>query len=333
VTAAFEFPDDRSVFCQNEEFQVSNLSTSYRDITWIIQDTLVIKERELPPLSFSSAGTVKIKLIVSDARGCTDSLTKSITISALPDFTITGDTSICRGNASSLTISPVNAGWSVLWQPAEGMNDPASFSPKIIADSNRYYEATITDANGCKSTKGFLIRVKQAPVISRYPLNDTSIYIGESIELTVESENPTATYTWSPDYKISCTSCNHPIVAPQKDVVYIATVRDECFTFTEEFPVDVIVDFYIEAPDAFSPNGDGNNDVFRLEMKNIGEIKEFRIFNRWGDLVFETTRMDEGWDGTTKGKIQNIDTYAYYIRAITIHGYETEKKGNLMLIR
>jgi len=68
------------------------------------------------------------------------------------------------------------------------------------------------------------------------------------------------------------------------------------FSFTEQFPVEVITDFYIEAPDAFTPNDDGNNDVFMLETKNIKEIKEFRIFNRWETLFSK----QPGWmkDGT-----------------------------------
>jgi gliding motility-associated-like protein len=333
VTAAFALPDDRSVFCQHEEIRISNQSTGYQNVTWIIQDTLVIDETEPAPISFSAAGTMQIKLIVSDAKGCTDSLTKSITIKPLPDFTIMVDTNVCRGNASPLAIYPVEAGWSVLWQPPEGLDDPSSFHPIFTADSTRYYEATVIDTGGCKSTKGILISVKQPPVIFRIPPGDTSIYIGESIELIVNSNDPSASYAWSPDYKISCMSCNRPRVAPEHNVVYTAVVTDECFTRTEEFPVEVIIDFYIEAPDAFSPNGDTYNDVFRLETKNIGEIKEFKIYNRWGNLVFETTRLDEGWDGTANGKIQNIDTYAFYIRAVTIHGYETEKKGNFMLIR
>jgi gliding motility-associated-like protein len=240
---------------------------------------------------------------------------------------------MCRGNVSTLEINPVNAGWSVLWRPSEGLNDPASFAPSLTADSSRFYEATVTDNYGCITTQEIFIRVKQPPVIKRLPLRDTSLYIGESIELMVESSDPSARYTWSPDYNISCTSCNRPTVAPEHDVVYTAAIADECFMRSEEFPVEVIIDFYIEAPDAFSPNGDANNDVFDLKTKNIREIKEFKIYNRWGNLVFETTQMDVGWDGTVKGKIQNIDTYAFYVRAITVHGYETEKKGNFMLIK
>ena len=86
VTAAFDFPDNRTVFCQYEEIQVINQSVGYQDITWIIQDTLIVREPELAPIALSSAGTLQIKLIVSDANGCSDSITKSITIAPLPEF-------------------------------------------------------------------------------------------------------------------------------------------------------------------------------------------------------------------------------------------------------
>jgi gliding motility-associated-like protein len=251
----------------------------------------------------------------------------------LPDFVIKGDALICSGKASSLFIDPANPDWNVLWYPPEGLNDPTSLTPLLTIDSTRYYTALITDENGCQSLRDITIRVEQLPLISRIPLQDTSIFIGESIELSIESDNPAALYSWGPDYRISCMTCNQPIVTPEDNVVYNVTVSDECFTITEQFPVEVIIDFYIETPDAFSPNGDNNNDIFMPETKNIREIKEFKIFNRWGNLVFETTRLDEGWDGTVNGKIQHMDTYAFYIRAVSSHGYETEKRGNFILMK
>jgi gliding motility-associated-like protein len=333
VTADFDFPGDKTSFCLNDELHIINHSGGYQDITWTLYDTFSIEEPSLPPLILFYPGTMQIGLTVRDARGCADSLKKSITIMPLPVFAINGDSAICSGIASSLQIDPANSGWSVLWQPPEGLNNPASLSPSVTIDSTRDYIVAVTDSNGCKATKEITIRVKQPPDIIRLPLQDTAIFIGEKIELSVESDNQTATYSWSPDYHISCRSCNRPIVAPERDIIYTVTIKDECFSVTQQFPIEVIIDFYIEAPDAFSPNSDGNNDIFRLETRNIREIKEFKIFNRWGNLVFETTRLDEGWDGTTNGKAQNIDTYAYYIRAITEHGYETEKKGNFLLLK
>jgi gliding motility-associated-like protein len=333
VKATFTFQDNRSVFCRNEMLQVNNQSVGYQDIIWIINDTMIVEGPDLNPFLLSSAGTMQIKQIVADTRGCSDTLVKSIRIVFPPGFVISGDSVICRGNSSTLQINPVNEGWNVLWQPPDGLNDPFSFTPLVTVDSTRSFTATVTDTNGCVSSQNFLVRVQQPPVISRYPLQDTSIFIGESIELIAGSDNPSATYAWTPDYNISCTNCRQPVVHPEHDVIYTVTIKDQCFTVNEQFPIEVIIDFYIEAPDAFSPNGDNHNDIFRLETKNIQEIKEFNIYNRWGNLVFQTNRTDEGWDGTTNGKPQNIDTYAYYVRAVTNHGYETEKKGTFLLLK
>jgi gliding motility-associated-like protein len=332
VTASFELQDNRTAFCEDELLTITDKSIGYENLRWIVNDTLIVDGTVPAPFIISNPDTIHITGIATDSRGCRDTTEKTIMIVTPPDYSITGDSDICKGNTASLNINPVNPSWSVSWQPVDGIDDTASFSPVIAADTTRYYMAVVTDSNGCASAGTFRISVEQPPGITRSPLQDTSIYLGESIQLYVETDNP-FTYTWSPDYNISCTSCQQPVVAPEHDIVYTVTINDDCFTETEKFGIDVIIDFYIEAPDAFSPNGDRQNDIFMIETRNIREIKEFKIFNRWGDLVFETTRLDEGWDGTVNGNIQNIDTYAYFIRAVSNHGYETVKKGNFMLVK
>lgn len=333
VTAFFDIVDNKTTFCQYDSLVTHNHSSGHRYITWNIDDTLVMRDSVHMALWLSNPGTMTVQMTADDGKGCTESMIQSITIIPSPSFTIGGDTSICKGVSSSLQVIPANTDWGVKWQPPEGLSDPDSFSPAVFPDSTRTYTATVTDANGCSGTRYIQISVMQPPEINRNPLEDTSIFIGEHIELTVQSNNQGAAYSWSPDYHISCRSCNQPTVSPEKDIVYTVTIKDECFSVTEEFPIEVIIDFYIEAPDAFSPNDDGVNDIFSIKTRNIREIKEFKIFNRWGNLVFETTRLDEGWDGTTNGKAQNVDTYVYYIRVITEHGYETAKKGNFVLIK
>ena len=117
-----------------------------------------------------------------------------------------------------------------------------------------------------------------------------------------------------------------------KNVVYTVNVSGTCIGFSEDFTVNVVVNFYLEAPTAFTPNGDGSNDVFKFEQKNIGNI-DLKIFNRWGKIVFSTTDVNEGWDGRVNGQMQNIDTYTYYVKAETIYGYKFEKKGSFLLLK
>ena len=94
----------------------------------------------------------------------------------------------------------------------------------------------------------------------------------------------------------------------------------------------MVVDFYLELPKAFTPNGDGENDLYLIEADHVAEV-DFKIFNRWGNLVFSTQDLSEGWDGRHNGKLQNPDTYSYYISAVSNHGYKFEKKGTFLLLR
>ena len=90
----------------------------------------------------------------------------------------------------------------------------------------------------------------------------------------------------------------------------------------------------VDVPDIFTPNGDGDNDVIYVKGWGIKKLLEFSIYNRWGEKVFTTTDINVGWDGTYKGKRQNMDTYAYYVKVETyIDPQPLTKKGNITLIR
>jgi gliding motility-associated-like protein len=86
-------------------------------------------------------------------------------------------------------------------------------------------------------------------------------------------------------------------------------------------------------PNSFTPNGDGNNDVVYVRGWGIKRLVEFRIINRWGNEVFFTDNLSEGWDGTYNGKLQNIDTYAYIVRVETWEGNFISKKGTITLLK
>jgi gliding motility-associated-like protein len=86
-------------------------------------------------------------------------------------------------------------------------------------------------------------------------------------------------------------------------------------------------------PNAFSPGSTGPNNILRILRKGAAVLNYFRIYNRWGNLVFEATNIDAGWDGTYKGKPQAMDVFVYDIQAVTLDGVLFNKKGNVTLIR
>jgi len=89
----------------------------------------------------------------------------------------------------------------------------------------------------------------------------------------------------------------------------------------------------LEVPNAFSPNGDGNNDIIYAKGWGLKKLIAFKIFNRYGELVFESNDFDKGWDGNYKGKPQNMETYVYTVEAETYSGKVLSRKGNISLLR
>ena len=88
----------------------------------------------------------------------------------------------------------------------------------------------------------------------------------------------------------------------------------------------------VSIPNFFTPNGDGINDIFRPIPVSISSIQYFRIYNRFGNKVFETTDVNIGWDGRFKNNKQNTDTYVYFIKGTTLEGKEMILKGSFLLI-
>ena len=88
----------------------------------------------------------------------------------------------------------------------------------------------------------------------------------------------------------------------------------------------------VDVPHAFSPNGDGENDILYIHGVGIDKVS-LKIYNRWGQVVFETKSMDKGWDGTFKNSGQPTDTYAYVLQATYLDGTTEQKQGNITLLR
>jgi gliding motility-associated-like protein len=332
VKADFAFENSSEKICANEPLNALNNSEYYSSSVWSIDGDIISNLDNLENYDYSNPGNHTMELIVTDSSSCDDTISKPFTIKALPDFDITGDDHICEGNSASLSIAGFNNSWAVVWGPEEIITSTSTSSVQATPDTNTVVSATVTNSDGCSSTGFILINVKNKYSISRIPLGDTSIYLGENIQLSVTTDDETVSYSWIPANNINCTNCPNPIVNPTDSTTYIVTTTDGCSIITARFLIDVIVDFYLEFPTAFSPNGDGQNDIFKYEEDKIAEV-DFRIFNRWGNLVFSSNSIDEGWDGMQNGKLQNIDTYTYFIKAKTIHGYEFEKKGTFLLIR
>jgi gliding motility-associated-like protein len=285
---------------------------------------------------YNSRGTDTIRLYVLADNGCLDSLSQVVQVFR-PEGSFTTDTTAGCLPGVPIEFTNTSADTSVVrWKWDFGDN---SFADSVLTITHTYNAdsamtcypiLTVYDRHQCFSITSIPIELVEG--IIETVKTDTTVYYGNSILLKVHTGQDNLVYVWTPDYNITCLDCANPIVSPTYDVTYLVKASRDCYRITETINVDVVRDFYLEAPTAFTPNGDANNDEFRFESANIQDF-ELNIFNRWGEIVFSTHDVTSGWDGTVKGRLQNMDTYVWVAKATSTHGYSFEKRGNFILLK
>lgn len=262
--------------------------------------------------------------------GCIDTTLINLEVFPKPVLTVTKDSSICEGDSIQLFGS---GGESYLWEPSSGLSNPTISSPMASPDFTTNYRLTVTDTNSCSDTRNVQLTIYNQPKIQLF--DDTLIYLGEDLKLIERNNNANVIYSWTPSTGLSCKDCPNPKAKPLVTTKYILRTTDliGCFEFTDSITVEVHDGFTTDIPKAFSPNGDGVNDIIYVRGWGIKELLIFEIYNRWGEKIFETNDQTIGWDGTYKGQPQAIDTYIFVVKALGYNDNVIEKKGNITLLR
>lgn len=262
---------------------------------------------------------------------CSNTSVVNVKVVPFPAASAGPDTTICLGFDTQLTAS---GGSIYSWTPSIFLNSATIANPVVQQPTrSMQYIVTVRDTLGCpvpvKDT--ILVTVIQALNVNAGP-RDTSVVENEPLQL---HGTGALTYTWSPSTWLSSTNIPNPVSNPQDSIRYILTGRDEngCIGVDS---IDVYVfrveeDMYV--PTAFTPNGDGLNDVFKPILLGMKSLAYFRVYNRFGELMFSTSQVDHGWDGIYKGKPQDTGTFVWMAAGITYKGQLRKKKGYVVLIR
>jgi gliding motility-associated-like protein len=248
------------------------------------------------------------------------------------EFTV-DDVTICEGDTAFLfVIGDID---TYEWIDSPGVSDPTSSSPFVIPTETSIYTIAGSSEN-CESDIR-LVTVEVLPIVDiTLPMFDYFVE-GETIQLdAVVIDGDNSTYVWSPPLGLSCTDCPNPTVTPEENITYNLTVTNElgCSDSVSIFLEKIFTcnDDLINVPNAFTPNGDGNNDRFNVWSEL--EIGMVRIYNRWGEIVFEDVGGKQGWDGNYKGQRLNRDVFVYYIEATCeFNGKTIVKTGDITLLR
>lgn len=297
-------------------------------------NTTLFSEEKNPVFSLKEEGPAQLTLVVSSDNGCTDTLVQEFDAAFLKNPNLEDSISICIAEGG-VHLNPNNqiddATW--MWQPSGSLDDPFSPNPLATPDSTTTYSVTITDAAGfCQIEKEVTVIV--SPIVSVSPVIDT-ILKGASVQL-LATYHPDYTYHWTPAEGLDNPEIHNPVASPEQETVYTLTVTDVNGCLATRTVTIVVLTLceepYIFVPTAFSPNGDGVNDTFRVMGNNIAEIRLI-VYDRWGEKVFETTKPEYGWNGTFRGKVLPPDVYGYYVELTCIGGLNFYKKGNVTLFR
>lgn len=200
------------------------------------------------------------------------------------------------------------------------------------------YSNVFPSAEGCDSTHTVTLEAI-ANLLLVLP-DDISIELGDSIRLNPVTNGQNLTWEWTPDYNLSCNDCERPYARPFETTLYTLLITDEngC-DVSDDILLSIIKNRGIYIPNAFSPNSDGINDVFHTYSRpNVSQILDFKVFDRWGGLVFEDGNFSpndpaHGWDGTFKGKMMNPAVFAYMAKVEFVDGHVELFSGDVTLIR
>lgn len=247
---------------------------------------------------------------------------------------LTRDTNICE--ATMLTLEATGGDFYQWYEngfnPATTLSCTNCATPDASPAGPTTYTVVISDNHNCADTFSVLLDITPYPDLVATPA-DTTIKYGQSLQLQATGSD---TYFWSPVGTLSNASIASPIATPQESTDYVVIgypkSNGNCYSLDT---VRVTVDFSdpLFIPSAFSPNGDGRNDVFRVVNLSFQKLQEFRVFNRWGQEIFRTNDPRKGWDGTWGGKPQDVGVYNYLIRVSIPDGTVQNYKGNVTLTR
>ncbi|MBX2958916.1 MAG: gliding motility-associated C-terminal domain-containing protein [Flavobacteriales bacterium] len=262
--------------------------------------------------------------VVSSRNSCSvayDSLT--VTVNYV-DAAVSGNLKVCAGEQVNLYAT---GGVSYWWEPSSLTTNPNSYTIAPIIYDSTIFTVDITAANGCTTQKQVTVSLYPDPYINL----DESLHAGSVNSTVITPETNGITYQWNPVEGLSCSDCLTPTAFAGETTTYTFTTWSE-FGCKDSKEIVVMFKGILYIPNAFTPNGDGDNDIFYAHGINIKEF-EMMIFDRWGEKLFTSDDLDKGWDGSYNGNLAQTETYVWKIIYKDVLNNREELIGTVTLLR
>jgi len=239
------------------------------------------------------------------------------------------DSATCSGHFSLVAQLLYAGAYDYQWTPAAPLERADTSTAKGFVQQTTTFVFIATDhTSGCSGSDTVTITRYSRPEVNVIPAN-ALINARDEVQLQASGAD---FYYWQPSRWLSSDTLANPLANPQAPIIYqvIGTNEYGC-TDSAEVTIKINEDLFV--PNAFTPNGDGVNDRFRVENIGYQGIEAFHIFNRWGERIYQTLDGANGWDGTQHGRQADMGTYYYYIRLGMRNGSSAVFKGEVMLMR
>ncbi|MBX2927480.1 MAG: PKD domain-containing protein [Saprospiraceae bacterium] len=285
------------------------------------------------------AGSSTYYVRATDDNGCTE--VTSVTVNNFPIAAIITPPVVLCVPATTTQIGVVNLDPSqnltYNWSPANAVTPPSG-NPIVTVNATiaQNISVLLTNQFGCEQTLSTTVTILDLPGTVTATATPDEVILGDPSQLDVIGCDD-CMFNWTPAESLSASDIRNPVATPDRTTEYTVTVsKDGC---SADLRVTVVVNFlceepYIFFPSAFTPNGDGENDVLRVRARPplVLEVN-WVIYNRWGQKMFEATNLNDSWDGTFKGKDLPPDVYGFHLIVSCPGGEQFVKKGNVTLLR
>jgi len=262
-----------------------------------------------------------------------------VTVTQPVKISVSGNDTLCNGNSKKLLATGAQ---TYKWLPAIYLSDATAAQPTFFAskDTAITYKVIGYANNNC-FTDSATIKVKVYPVPEMQVAEKAiAASAGSVVQLGTINSKDVTRWKWTPAMWLDNPNTANPVAQPRESITYTVVAANDgaCVTRAQVAVTVICSGTNVYVPNTFSPNGDGVNDIFYARGTGIYNIKSFRIFNRWGQLVFErlnagSNSPGDGWNGMINGSNAPADVYVYVIEVLCINNTIVPIKGNVTLLR
>jgi gliding motility-associated-like protein len=276
--------------------------------------------------SFTGLAGGTYNVMVKDAATCTSSQQVILTFTSNLTMNAINGGSICFGGSFSPVVTSNATTYS--WTPTTGVSNPNIANPVLNPQTSTTYTVTGT-LGSCTIQRTVTVTVAPGAVANAGP--DATILAGDTYLMAATGS--AGTYLWTPSSALNSTSILTPVANPTTTTTYTLKVTTALGCIATDDVIITVVPYCVKPMDAFTPNGDGINDLWLVTNDNCIIRAKAQVFNRYGNKVFESNDYKNNWDGTYKGKPLPDGTYYYKIYFTLVNGKEVFLKGSVTILR